>query len=211
MDLFELLFIALFIIFPIMEGVLRKRKKGQEGQQGPPIEDQEAGTADTGRESREPASEMLPDDLWELMTGERRTPRSEESAGREGAAEPEEAPWSVDPESSPTVTEAEIETETEDWRSEPWVVDEEANAREPASLEYEGPEAYSLETPAPEPIERKVPTAAARHRAFHELVDRPKRRPARKLSPLMRALRSPDGLRQAVLLKEILGPPKGLQ
>lgn len=208
MDLFELLFIALFIIFPILEGVLRQRKKGKSG--GP-----EEGEVDT--EWPEPAeagedraaAEMLPDDLWELMTGEQRT--GPEAAGEPDEAwESEEAPWSVDPESSPARAEADPEDE-EDWRSEPWVVDDEATAPEPVSLEYEGPEAYSLETPAPEPVERRVPTAEARHRAFHQLVDRPKRGRRRRLSPLMKALRSPDGLRQAVLFKEILGPPKGLQ
>jgi hypothetical protein len=32
----------------------------------------------------------------------------------------------------------------------------------------------------------------------------------REVSPLMQALQNPDGLRQAVLLREILGRPKGL-
>ena len=203
MDFFELLLIALFILFPILDGVLKQRKKGQ----GPPggldeVEgsgDVESGRSETGQDRA--ASEMLPDDLWELMTGERR-----DAGGRPGSGGSDE-PWSVEAESS-SVEAASSEVD-EEW-SEPWAVDDEVTAPE-LSMEYEGPEAYSLETPAPPPIERTVPTAEARHRAFHELIDRPRPKRKRRMSPLMRSLRSPDGLRQAVLLREILGPPKGLE
>lgn len=213
MDLFEILFIALFILFPILEGVLKQRRKGKgTGPEGPGTTEEgegpDAGWSEEGAEPRS-ASDMVPDDLWELMTGEQKEKRS-----GAGAATGSEAPWSVDPdEGAPVAADGTgLATEApEDWRSESWVVDEEADVREPESLEYQGPEAYSLETPAPEPIERKVPTAEARHRAFHELIDRPKPRRKRRMSPLVRALHSREGLRQAVLLKEVLGPPKGLE
>ena len=206
-NLFELLFIALFILFPILEGVLKQRKKGKPDPSGSDEEERdwaEPDRVEPGEAQAEPAegraaAEMLPDDLWELMTGERR-----HESGPEEPEQPEE-PWSVETEAPST----DPAVEADPW-SEP-AVDDDTTAPEPASLEYEGPEAYTLETPAPEPLERTVPTAKARHRAFHELVDRPRREPARRTSPLMRSLRSPDGLRQAVLLREILGPPKGLE
>ena len=207
MDLFELLFIALFIIFPIMEGILKQRRKGQ----GPSPAEDEPEAEWSGDEEPRSAADMVPDDLWEVMTGEKR-PSPEGGAGDSG-----DEPWSSEPGGARTYTPApEPEPEvaepvSEDWRSEPWVMDDEAEVPEPVSLEYEGPEAYSLETPAPEPIERRAPSAEARHRAFHALIDRPRPKKKRRLSPLMKALKSPDGLRQAVLLKEVLGPPKGLE
>lgn len=217
MDLFELLFIALFILFPVIEGILKRRRKSQ---QGPEMETDEAdaGWSDAGEEPRS-AADMVPEELWEVMTGERRPPQ----AGGGEEAERSGAPWSVDPREAepsrpepsppePSRSGADTAGEApEDWRSEPWVVDDEVEDREPVSAEYEGPEAYSLETPAPEPLERKVPSPEARHRAFHELIDRPESKRKRRTSPLIRALRSPDGLRQAVLLREVLGPPKGLE
>ena len=210
MDLFELLFIALFIIFPILEGVLRQRKKGRGGEE---IEDEsaDAGWSEPGPEPRS-ASDMVPDDLWEVMTGERRQRDTPDAATDTGSAG--SAPWSVDPDEAPAAGDAvaseEPQTDLGGWESEPWMDDSSAS-REPVSLEYEGPEAYTLETPAPKPIEREVPTSEARHRAFHRLIDKPKAKRKRRMSPLIRSLRSPDGLRQAVLLKEVLGPPKGLE
>lgn len=210
MDLFELLFIALFILFPVLEGILKQRKKGKGPQPGPD-ESLEPDQAEPREEEVRAASDMVPDDLWELMTGESREP------GGEPAGEPEaDAPWSTAEEAGSGAgaagTTTEGATEPDLWEPEPWM-DDSAASREPESLEmaYDGLEAYSLETPAPEPIERRVPSAEARHRAFHELIDGPRPTGRQRRSPLVKALHSPDGLRQAVLLKEVLGPPKGLE
>jgi hypothetical protein len=207
-DLFEILFIAFFILIPVLEGIMKKRRK-QSG--APPRAD----TDDARGPAEEPASaaDMVPDDLWQVLTGERR------DRGRSEPVEPTGTPWSSEPERAETaesVTES-VAVETGDWRSEPWVVDEEAEIPEPVSLEYRGPEAYSLEeaAPPPESLERPLPSARARHDAFHERLDRDQRarrtRPRPRSSALIRALRRPDGLRQAVLMKEILGPPRGLE
>ena len=209
MDIFELLFIAAFILFPVIEGILRQRKKGK----GPgPGADRSPGAG--GPEPREEevrtASDMVPDDLWELMTGERRQPGGEPAGGVEG--EPE-APWSTAGEAGASAEAGSgTATEPESWEPEPWM-DDSAASREPESLEYEGPEAYTLETPAPAPppVERRVPTAEARHRAFHAFIDEPQPSGRGRRSPLVQALHSPGGLRQAVLLKEVLGTPKGLE
>ena len=199
MDLFELLFIAIFILFPILEGVLKQRRKGRGG----PVDEgeREAG-ADRSEEEPRSAADMVPDDFWEIMTGERREAEPSTPTAEGGA------PWE---ETGGRMETATTEPESDDtlWEPEPWM-DDSSVSREPVSLEYEGPEAYSLETPAPPPVERKVPSAEARHRAFHALVDRPRPKRTRDVSPLVRSLRSREGLRQAVLLKEVLGPPKGL-
>ena len=205
MDLLELLFIAAFILFPVLEGILKQRKKGK----GPrPDPDQDIGPARSEVEEEEvrAASDMVPDDLWELMTGERREPG--EPAG--GAEAGPEAPWSTTEEAGRAETGAGTATEPESWEPEPWM-DDSAVSREPESLEYEGPEAYTLETPAPPPVERRVPSAEARHRAFHAFIDEPQPSGRRRRSPLVKALHGPGGLRQAVLMKEVLGPPKGLE
>lgn len=199
MDLFELLFIALFIVIPLLEGLARQRKKGQGPPQRSPGGDR-PGRPDEPEGEAPSAAEMLPDDLWELMTGQRREPAPVES-------DAEGAPWSEGPDEAGVAVEP---AEPEDWRDEPWVVDDEVDVEPATSLEYRGAEAYSLETAAPDPIQRVVPSASERHREFHALIDRPPRRTRRRRSPLLKALRSPHGLQQAVLLKEILGPPKGL-
>lgn len=207
MDLFELLILAAFVLFPILDGILKQRQKGRgsekEGQgQGP--DRSTAQRRPEGRaESPRSAADMLPDDLWELMTGEKRPRQEPETQG---------SPWS----STPAETQSGPATSTAESGAaepEPWVVDDEATAPEPVSLEYEGPEAYSLEAPAPEPrsLEQPIPSPSARHRAFHEMIDRPERRPTVRTSPLIRSLSTPSGLRQAVLAREILGPPKGLE
>lgn len=215
MDLFEILFIALFILFPVMEGILRKRGKPQGPDQ---VEERDADAdADWSAPDEEPraASDMVSDDLWEVMTGEtRRTQAGGGVEGERGAPRSMESAEPPEPARERAGSGTGVDTAAEapeDWRSAPWVVDDEAEEREPVSAEYRGPEAYSLETPAPPPLEREVPTAEVRHRAFHRLIDRPRPKRKRHMSPLMRSLRSPDGLRQAVLLKEILGTPKGLE
>ncbi|MGK7310887.1 MAG: hypothetical protein ACN0LA_01485 [Candidatus Longimicrobiales bacterium M2_2A_002] len=208
MDLFEILFIALFILFPVLEGILKQRKKGKGQRPGA-----EQGPESAGSEAREEevraASDMVPDDLWELMTGERRQPGSEPV----GEAEPE-APWSTAGKAGTGAgaagTASEPASEPDAWEPEPWM-DQTASSPEPESLEYEGPEAYSLETPAPAPVERRVPSAEARHRAFHGFIDEPRPSRRRRRSSLGKALHRPEGLRQAVLLKEVLGKPKGLE
>lgn len=207
MGLFELLLIAFFfIILPVLDGIGKRRRKGQGTGKG--TEARSPGPRpDPEVEEPRSAAEMLPEDLWGLITGEARD--TQEPAAREA-----ETPWSEAPDPSSTRT-AEAEPGTdgfEGWEPEPWMDAEEIHA-EPVSLEYEGPEAYSLETPVPpaRSLEQPLPSPEARHRAFHEKIDRPPRRRRRAVSPLMQALRHPDGLRQAVLLKEILGPPRGLE
>jgi hypothetical protein len=205
-DLFELLLLAFFfIILPILDGIGKKRRKGQGKGQG--TQARSGPSARPEREVEEPrsAAEMLPEDLWGLITGEKRdTP--------EPVTRDTETPWSEAPGTSRTPT-AEAGTEGfGGWEPEPWM-DAEETYEEPVSLEYQGPEAYSLEAPVPpaRSLEQPLPSPEARHRAFHAKIDRPPKRRMPARSPLMQALRHPDGLRQAVLLKEILGRPRGLE
>jgi len=73
------------------------------------------------------------------------------------------------------------------------------------------PEAYQvLETTAapPPPPPRPITTAAEAYAAVTQTKGAPS---ATSKIPLMDLLRSADGLRQAILLREILGPPRSLQ
>ena len=226
MDLFELLFIALFVLFPIMEQVLKRKKGSGPEEPGPdPMETRE-GEVSPRSEDRKPvkAADMVPDDLWAVLPGEQRppttageAPKAPEGVGSEGGAGEPEVPWRSERKDPVEPTESETE-ETPRWedawtpRPDPaWSAEEEGRAPAPVSLEYVGPEAYSLEELDYEPVKRTVPSPEARHRRFHERIESaptPKR--ARK-SATGRALSRPGTLRQAFILTEVLGTPRGLE
>ena len=207
MEGIELLFILLFLLFPLLEGIARKRR--QPGPpKGRPGEDQEArgdasttldAEVDRSRRAPEPAqaSDMLPDDLWELLTGERRTAR-EPPAGSPAETSSrtfEEPEWvSAD---GGVATEAPDE-ELEAWNAPSY---DEAADTGPLSLEYVGLEAHSLERPTP----LEPPRVSRLYQ-----VSEPVPVPPRRRSPLTRTLRRHGGLREAVIMAEILGPPRGL-
>lgn len=235
MELFEILFVLFFFVLPLLQGLFsknRKKKPGQpgesgrlpreapsrgpEGRQGPREQPWEAAEGEGARSQspastgQGPASDMVPDDLWELLTGERR--RAGTSSGTatepEGVTVDEQDRWSAEPSWSPEPLETEIDR-AEERPLEAAGLDEldtetDLGPEEPVSLEYVGPEAYSLEGPPPPP--------EVRHRQFHEMIDRtaPRRQPVSRQRPLLRTLHDPQGVRDAVLIAEILGPPKGL-
>ncbi len=234
MELFEILFIVFIILIPLMEGIRKSRQRRGE------TEDVQLPTQGTGRPRpgasdrprhepremterrpppapREPepaeASDMIPDDLWEILTGERRQrPPEPELEPEEAIVDLEqEEPWREVPDRR-----WREEPEEEDWR--------EKELPEP-DLEPVMEERFEPgHRPAPPPPERRParavqPTHA--HREPEPLSTRRRRpslrdltdevpAPARESSPLMRTLQSPQGLRDAILLREILGPPKGL-
>lgn len=238
MELFEILFIALFILFPIVEQVL-KRGRGKPGEAdeqgeapGRPEDgrsERSPGQVDAPSREREPvkAEDMVPDDLWAVLTGEQRQPggvQTRETGADREAGEAE--PWSLEPDPAPEPDLQEFDlSEPDEPDAEPrelarprsgsraWTIDDEAEPAPPVSLEYEGPEAYSLETldHPPQSLERPLPTPEARHRAFHRLIDRPVRRTPRRRSAIGRALQDPESVRNAIVLAEVLGPPKGLE
>lgn len=211
MELFEILFIAMFILFPILEQVLKRRGGPDEEEPGPVAMEPPPGEIDAPAEEREPvqASEMVPDDLWAVLTGEQRPGRpgevhveaeqDEEWATSEGFGE------RAHRESIETVEEPE-EARTaagSDWSSAP-------DPEEAYSLERLDYAPVPYEPVAYEALERTVPSTEARHRTFHEKVDRPVPPRPRRRSTVGRALGRPETLRHAIILTEVLGPPKGL-
>lgn len=229
MGLFEILFIVLFILVPIIEQVKKRGDKGKEapgprapgrdvperevphrdvpGPQPTKTRPGEVGRGSTQRES-EQAADMVPDDLWAILTGEER-PRDRAEVDEEELTPTEPAAKEDSPEEAPARWE-------EAWtpRPEPrWRMDDVEEEPAPASLEHHGPEAYSLETFEREQVslEKPLESPETRHRRFHEIIDRPPPRRRTRRSPIGRALQSPESLRQAFVLSEVLGTPKGLE
>ena len=202
MDFFELLFIVLFLLVPLFEGIMKKKRQNAEPTLPETPESEYDGEQPSGAGTHDPgpASEMVPDDLWAVLTGERRERSPVEVADREevGVTAPDEPAWAREPE-----WDAQPEPREVGWHE---IRDEEADLREPVSLEYEGPEAVTLETPPPPP--------EVRHAAFHRNLEEtaePRRSPTPRSRGLVRELQTRGGLRQGILLSEILGPPKGLE
>ena len=206
MEFFDVLLILMFIVIPLIEGVLKQRRKPKEGEIPPgasvprqpePVEartgtgmEVEEGPADDGA-----AADMIPADLWEVLTGEKRPSPVESRAPWEPEEVLEEEQYL---EEAFGAEEEPSSTGWDDWRTP-------EERPQPVSLEYVGPEAITMEVAPPPP--------EVRHRRFHEKYDEePMAVPVRR-SGLTRELRSGlrgEGLRRSVLLAEILGPPKGL-
>ncbi len=211
-DLFPILLFIIFVIGPLLEALKKKHKPPPpppRQQRTPPRPQQQRLPESASRteevttrpRSEESAATMVPDDLWEILTGQARPPV---------LTTPPEAPerkphWDVvyDP-----------EAEAED-------VEPETAGREDVNVEVRRArvEAQSLETLErhPEPViislEENLPTAAQRHAAFHEKVAASRLRDP-VAAPRWKPLLVPGDikeLRRAFLLKEILGKPKGLE
>lgn len=160
------------------------------GEGGPAPAGSRGAAADDGR-TESSAAVMVPDDLWEILTGERRAPAPagvpEDVPGDARGTEPGER-WSAD---------AELRA-----------AGDEAVSAESGSLEevprLEEPVVVSLETP-PLPAER-------RHQVFHERLASATEsaRPARAARP-PHAFGGRPSLRRAMVLREVLGPPKALE
>jgi len=136
-----------------------------------------------------------------------------------GELDPE--PWDEAPVATLPAPTPGVPRETaEEW--EEWAEDEEAEVEvlpeDDRNAEVIHPvEAVSLEpvAPAPEPVRPVLETLQvdweAEHKRFHErYVDR-KETPARHTETLAARLRHPEEARRAVLLAEILAPPKALR
>jgi hypothetical protein len=165
------------------------------------------GTTRAQQQETESAQDMVPADLWELLTGERRLPeptREEEPV----------SPWEPPPEP--------------EYRREP----------EPEPVYWEPPEEREVPVRLPEPPLERVPPErpprvvvsleesdperrraretrrrdAARRRARERVSDlRPVQASTVERSPFTDLLTGRDDLQRAIVLREVLGPPKGLE
>lgn len=216
--LFELIIFALFILTSVLGG-RKKRKQGSKPKgrspgdgrvpdrprsRGPSTarERSSAGAADAAGE-RESAAAMVPEDLWAVLTGEQRTPSSTGSdGGADGADRGAPVPAGGAYESE---TAAEPERGARSTSSDPVRWDDEAQSLETIA-EREQPRVVSLE-------ERPLPPEVRRHLTLEQAKARADALPTvtRRRRRLPLGLNDRDAVRRAVVLREVLGPPKGLQ
>lgn len=230
MSVFTLLIIVAMIISTINE-VATKRRQGQQGPGAPPHPGRRPPTGEragaegdgeargedplrvrmprTTSRAEEGAHVLIPDDLWAILTGEERpSTRAPEPVSQEPVDPEEPGPdweWAAE----------------EDWSPRPEVLaeTEEDGGLEPEPQEVRGWEERPLEVrPIPvrdrEPeivsLEDSIPSVEERHEAFHRFIDASYDDVGRA------AVRAPDAarrrsLRRAIIIKEVLGPPKGLE
>lgn len=213
-ELFPLLMFLIFILGPIFEGIARSKKKGQQPpppqRRAPPPSSR---TEEVGTRSRveEDASTMVPDELWEILTGQKLPPVQQ--------------PTPVPP--SPLDTRAEKRPSWDVVYDPELEEDEEAEvevvAVEDVNVETRRArvEAQSLETlerhsvPVVVSLEDNIPTTAVRHAAFHQKVSQPQavatvELPARR-RPRLIDLSNRSEIQRAFLMSEVFGKPKGLE
>jgi hypothetical protein len=234
-DLGSLLVLA-FVLWSVLRSVLGRggtqappRPRGRAGD-GPPHgatpgarreTTQARATAPGEVESAAPtsAADMIPDELWEILTGEKRRPVVVRAPEAEAETRPSGARAHVpdfEPEFEPDFDE-DFESEFEPegvvgLEAEPAPV----SVGEHRSLEVLQPagRAESLEAePVVVSLEAPLPPPAERHAAFHSRIGDAKPQPARERvrsgGPLRLGGRSE--LRRMMILREVLGPPKALE
>jgi hypothetical protein len=211
-NLFTVFLLLVFVLGPILEQMKKKEQEKKRQQQLPPerpVALPRSSTEEISSKPRDTAATMVPDDLWAVLTGEQRP------GARVPAPLPEttkQRPWDVvyippeDTDNEEDVLTEDVNVEVR--RSSRDAVQREHAARhkpvEALSLEVTTPHIISLETP--------LPSAAARHTAFHQKIERKtdviSARPTRKE---VLALATRSELKRAFVLQEILGKPRGLE
>ena len=218
-NLFTIFIIIMFVLGPLLEQMKKKEQaKQREQQPRPPVPrapvprplpEARSSTEEISSKPRDPAAGMVPDDLWLILTGEQR-PAPEPPTTLPPASS--RRPWDV-VYIPPEETEDEEELFREDVDVEVRRSSREAVRREHAAR-HKPVEAVSLEITQPNIIslEGPLPTAAARHSAFHRKIEQKPlavvEQPARKA---VLGLATRTELQRAFVLQEILGPPRGLE
>lgn len=212
-----ILLIIVFIIAPLIERLL---KAGKDAKLPPPQQpraplprpqpprssaehsEQESPRVVIARREEESAATMLPDDLWEILTGQQRAP---------------EPPPTV-----PQPVEAHGAGERAAWEqigAEEIVEDPPVPAnRRSADLGLPNPADFTR--PVPSRLPPRIVSMEAlefddenRHAQFHDRLERTRKPAAGEGARKTATYRfsSVDDVRRAFVLKEILGPPKGLE
>ena len=202
-DLIYIVMFILFVVAPLLERVRKKPGGGTPGTGVPPgTPESEAGRPERPREAparvgsggvpgraSDGAGSVIPDDLWELLTGERRRPPPQ-------------------PGEEPTYEKPQVESYDEDAIAA-------AGTTYGDEWEPEPPPELVVTRPLPTPAERLAALSPEKQGSGRsrgkvsapielELV-------ARRRARLPIELGNADELRRAVVLREILGPPRGLE
>jgi hypothetical protein len=214
---FWLLVFIFFVVAPILERVLkggtRPPQKGQRPQRRTPqprsgLPGQPQAPGRTQR--AETATDMLPPELWEMLTGQKPPARKPDSAPVPDDRWDEEADHDEDDMANSPVALPPSAPPDEERQIAELLKRREREALRP--VERTLPHVVTMET-APLP-------AAARHRAFHKKIaklDHRKEAPAMEGPQAARNIIGDflrDGsmvdIRRAILMQEVLGPPRGL-
>lgn len=218
-----ILLIIVFIVAPLIERLLKAGKGAQQPPDQPPQQRmpqqrppqpfpnreaqrrQESGTATAEDDA---AAAMLPDDLWEILTGERRPAQL--------------------PEAQQELEDLERAYAADEYPGEADTLEEVASLEEPSPGEWisqrpeEAPVVVSHDTYRRPLPEREAPQIVSleklsfdtekRHDRFHDNLDTlggPER--VRRPKPNPYRFTSDEDLRRAIVMNEILGTPKGLE
>lgn len=197
MDWFTVLLFLFFVLFPLVQQVLEARKRPPGDPSAPPGERE--------REAREEWDEAWGEWPWEKER-------------------PDERPAAAD--AAPKRLEDPVADVLRDWQgtaSRP--VEVPHDEAPPLPREEPRPAPPPVPAPAPPPVRTPEPATALPERhpplpqVTREAESRPRppvrvsppRRPRARNAPLAAALRTPDETRRAILLAEVLGPPRGLR
>lgn len=264
-DLITIFLILIFFVLPLIESLLKKGKQGKQGKPQRPSRDEQQrkrtelderirrhqqSRQRTEREAEpisanDSATDMIPADLWEVLTGQphpqRRTP--EEAPERFEPVEYETERYETEPDEGspyepspyaptpyePTQYPPEVERETvaaEEIGTRPKRIrlgDEASSARDRGiaerSRKRRGVQTLDTVRPVVVSMETAPLPAELRHDLFHQKLDALPRpagsdrgvRQAALRAALIGDLSRKDSLRRAFLLKEVLGPPRGLE
>lgn len=175
MEWVEVVLFLLFIVLPLLQGLLGRDKKGGDPKPSHPEEPEFTELAS------EPPTELS---AWDELFGAGATPAA---ASEPEEIEPEQAPVGLD--TAPV----------------------EIVSLEPVEELREVPVAEAVfAADASPPLDQVRIDRRAEHIRFHTRVDAPSApEPTRR--SLGRDLHDPDQLRRAVILAEVLGPPRSLQ
>lgn len=230
----SILIILLFILAPLIEKILKAGKPPQEPPEQKPRQRQRppAGQRPQPPVDRAPrptpraptpfddededlAAGMLPDDLWEILTGERRTPVEPQRAPQPRTLPQHHDTVDGPPASFEDPTEHSFELEHQaDFESDfDPDFEEAAYSAEPVEIEPYVHQAPVREAPKVVSLEKTYFDAESRHDRFHERLEElpPAARIRRRKPTRAAGMLDDDDLRKAIIMNEVLGPPKGLQ
>lgn len=222
-----LLIILIFVVAPLIEKLLKAGKQEDK----PPLPRQRPRPRMEGRAERDlpergieirmppaqreeqarrdagPAADVLPDDLWEILTGERRSPLPTPPPPDSAYDEPDETAYGPEP--------AGAEFSHDDIESSD-VLPVPARAESPSRPARGRSYDEMLPVRAPPRVVSMEPTSfddSVRHRQFHDRLDNlpPRARVQRRRHPRAADFMTDADLRRAIIMTEILGPPRGLQ
>lgn len=213
-DLFPLLLFLIFILAPLIEQL---RKKGQRPPPPPPTRrplpqpPQRSETEEVSSKRAEPASTMIPDELWQILTGEQRVPELPQPQPPQPQPQqptPAKPSWDVSyvppeaAEDEETRVAQTLNAQIERMRREELALQQ--SRRRPAAISLEqAPVIVSLEK---EPLPQEP-----RHTAFHDKMVKQQQPAAARRRKSYLALDSRAELQRAFVLQEVLGKPRGLE